>query len=304
MKKAITPAALHALKEALTNIFWYRRDLRGFVTAVLDDSGLVNRVNWDGYKRNAVSALVDYMSRHESKYRQGLLDLMEAVLEMEDFSHLARLEEGAEKVAKAERTVEALRRHAGRYAELQEEKHRAEKARQRRLREQDAERGVRERLNQLRERFLGIVGEPSQRRGYSLEKFLPELFDVFDIDAKASFRLVGEQIDGAFTFDGLDWLFECKWQREPVGASDLDSFGGKIQRKLDNTLGLFLSVNGFSDDGITAYSKGRSVMILSDGADLMAVVEGRITLDFLIRRKRAHAAQKGEIFLPVGSMLS
>jgi hypothetical protein len=28
--------------------------------------------------------------------------------------------------------------------------------------------------------------------------------------------------DGAFAFDGTDFLLEAKWQRSPVGAADLD----------------------------------------------------------------------------------
>jgi hypothetical protein len=38
-------------------------------------------------------------------------------------------------------------------------------------------------------------------------------------------------------------------------------------------------------------------MILMDGADLSAVVEGRISMPDLLRRKRQHAARTGEIFL-------
>lgn len=301
--KKISPAALHALKEALTHVFWYRNDLRTFVTQTLRDPSLVNRANWNGYKRNAVSAIVDYMARHEQHHQEDLLALIEGVLEMKDFSHLAKLDDGDKKVRDAEQAVAALQQHAGAYSRIQQERRRAEEARERRLRAEEQTRGVRARLSELSTEFMTIVVEPPQMRGYSLEGFLPPLFHVFDIDAKASFRLVGEQIDGAFTFDGGEWLFECKWQDAPVGAADLDSFGGKIQRKLDNTLGLFLSVNGFSDEGIEAYSKGRSVLILMDGADLMAVVEGRIALDELIRRKKAHAARKGGILLPVADIL-
>lgn len=301
--KKISPAALHALKEALTHVFWYKKDLRTFITQTLQDADLVNRANWSDYKRNAVSAIVDYMARHEQRYQTDLLALIEGVLEMQDFSHLVKLDDGSSKVRDAEQAVAALHQHAGAYSRIQQERRSAEEARERRLRADEQSRGVRERLAELLEQFMAVVSEPPQPRGYSLERFLPPLFHVFDIDAKASFRLVGEQIDGAFSFDGGEWLFECKWQDAPVGAADLDSFGGKIQRKLDNTLGLFLSINGFSEEGIEAYSKGRSVLILMDGADLMAVVDGRIALDELIRRKKAHAARKGGIFLPVAVIL-
>ncbi len=51
-------------------------------------------------------------------------------------------------------------------------------------------------------------------------------------------------------------------------------------------MGLFLSVNGFSEDAVRIHSTGRSTMILMDGVYLMAVLEGRIDFVSLIVRKR------------------
>jgi hypothetical protein len=143
-----------------------------------------------------------------------------------------------------------------------------------------------------------------QRRGYRLEKILRSLFELFDLDPRASFKIVGEQVDGAFSFDGTDYLFEGKWQQDLVGAADLDSLAGKLSRKLDNTLGLCLSVNGFSEDGgVKAHSSGRRMMILMDGSDLMAILEGRIDLIQLLLRKRREASQTGNIYLRIHEVL-
>jgi len=43
---------------------------------------------------------------------------------------------------------------------------------------------------------------------------------------------------------------------------------GKLCRKRDNTLGLFLSVNGFSEDGVKAHPYGRRMMLLMNARDL------------------------------------
>lgn len=142
-----------------------------------------------------------------------------------------------------------------------------------------------------------------QRRGYRLERILRELFSLFDLDPKASFKVTGEQIDGAFTFQSIDYLLEAKWQKDPVNAADLDSMAGKLSRKLENTLGLYLSVNGFSEDGVRQHSSGRRLMILIDGSDLMAVLEARIDLIQLLLRKRRHAAQTGNIYLRIHELL-
>lgn len=86
-------------------------------------------------------------------------------------------------------------------------------------------------------------------------------------------------------------------------AADLDVLAGKLSRKLDNTLGLFLSINGFSEDGVKAHSSGRRLMLLMDGSDLMAVLEGRIDLVQLLLRKRREASQSGNIYLRIHEIL-
>jgi hypothetical protein len=41
-----------------------------------------------------------------------------------------------------------------------------------------------------------------------------------------------------------------------------------------------------------------------DGADIMAVLDGRIGLPELLKRKRRHAAQTGEIFIKYQDMFN
>jgi hypothetical protein len=157
---------------------------------------------------------------------------------------------------------------------------------------------VRQKLEQIRKRYTGlVVSADPQGRGFELERVMFDLFELFDLDPKASFRNLGEQVDGAFSLDGTDFLFEAKWRQTASGAGDLDSFSAKVRRKLENTLGVFLSINGFSANGIAAHSAGGAVVILMDGADLMAVLEERIDFVSLISRKKRHAAQTGNIYL-------
>jgi len=163
---------------------------------------------------------------------------------------------------------------------------------------------VRAKLEELTKEYFELLSsrEP-QQRGYRLEEIMRELFELFDLDPRASFRIVGEQIDGAFTFDDTDYLFEGKWQQEPIAAADLDVLAGKLARRLDNTLGLFLAVNGFSEDGVKAHASGRRLMLLMDGSHLMAVLEGRIDLIQLLLRMRREASQTGNIYLRIHEIL-
>lgn len=152
-------------------------------------------------------------------------------------------------------------------------------------------------MEELKSKFFEIaINNNKQERGFQLEKLLNELFILFELSAKSSFKVNGEQIDGAFTFDGTDFLLEAKWQKELIPASVLYAFGGKIKNKLKNTLGLFISIDGFSKDGVETNNPLTKQMILMDGEDLMLIFDGRIQLNEMILLKRQHASQTGEIF--------
>jgi len=61
--KKIAPAAIVALKEALTNLYWYKGDLRSFLTSTLTNPALLSRLNWGDYKRNIVGELIEFLGR-------------------------------------------------------------------------------------------------------------------------------------------------------------------------------------------------------------------------------------------------
>jgi hypothetical protein len=302
--KRVAPAAINALKEALTNIYWYKSDLRSFIMNTISNPNILARLDWSDYKRNIVTVLINFLAKNQDTYQNDLLRLMSEVIKVEDYSHLSRLEDGDEKVRKARESVKALKSlvedHFGMVEEQKTSEERRKLAYEKMLRNQ----GVREKLTEIEKDYYSLVSNNNpQQRGFMLERVIKELFTLFDLDPKASFRRVGEQIDGAFTFDNIDYLFEAKWQQELVGLLDLDAFNGKLSRRLENTLGLFLSINGFSDDAVKVHSTGRRLMILMDGSDLMAVIEGRIDLIQLLLRKRRHASQTGNIYLKIHEII-
>ncbi len=304
--KKITPAALVALQDALTHIYWYKPDLRTFLLSAIENRALVGSLNWDksNPKRNIVRDLVNYMARNEGQYQDDLVRLIVEVCRITDFTHLERLEDGHIKAQNARHAVAGLRTLASSHVYLANELREAEKRRQESKEKIHEVTAVSERLDELKTDYYSLLSaSDGQRRGYQLEKLLKDLFDLFDLDPKASFRNTGEQIDGAFTFDGTDYLFEAKWQQQMVNAADLDSLAGKLRRKLDNTLGLYLSINGYSEEGIEAHASGKKVVLLMDGADLMAVLEKRIPLPEMLLRKRRHAAQTGGIYLKIFDVL-
>lgn len=303
--KKISPSALNALIEALVNIYWYKKDFRNFITNSVKDSSILSRINWDDTKRNIANYLVNSLSKLEDIYQCALIELMQDVVSIKDFSHLLRVEDGDKKIIKARQSVQALEKAMGNHKEIFEKEEKCKEARKQAVANINKKHCTDGKLSELKDKYYkATVSDDPQRKGYLLESIMQELFLLFDLDPKASFKIFGEQIDGAFSFEQTDYIFECKWHAKQISASDLDVFSAKINRKLDNTLGLFLSVNGFTDNGIEIHSRGRPKIILMDGTDLMYVLENRICFTDLLRRKKRHASQTGEIYLRASDILS
>ena len=303
--KKISPSALIALKEALTHIYWTRNDLRKFVEYTIENKAIVPTIDWQGnVKFESASQLIDRMAARLDIYNDDLLRLFREVASFSDFSHLKRWDDPELKIEKAKEKVSTLRSHARGHFELLKEKDEAEK------RKAEAKTKIAQtvdyqtKLNNLKDRFIQISTSTNpQKRGFEFERFLNELFIFFDLDPKTSFKIVGEQIDGAFTFDNTDYLLEAKWQQDPVNAGDLYKFAGKLSGKLKNTLGLYVSMGVYSTESTNVDAPGIKSMILMDAADLLAVLDNRITLPVLLYRKRRHASRTGKIYLKISKIL-
>ncbi len=303
MQKQVSAVAIHALKEALCSIYWYKGDLKSFLANCLSDRSALSEADWENYKRQIVSDIVDYLCVDQEKHLGDIRRLFHEVARMDNFRHLSQLDDGKQKAERARQAVAELRRIVESHDAAAQDMENLEERRQRAAERLKNNQAVRQKLDEVKQRYMGLVTSTSpQQRGFELEKVLYDLFELFDLDPKASFRLQGEQIDGSFSLEGTDYLFEAKWQQELVSIGDLDAFSGKVKRKLDNTLGLFLSINGFSQDAVTAHSMGRPVLLLMTGADLMAVLEERMDFVSLLLRKRRQAAQTGNILFQIHEM--
>ncbi|MFD8495885.1 hypothetical protein [Amycolatopsis sp. NPDC059657] len=305
MPKHVNAAVLHPLKEALRLTYWYKNDLRAFLNATLGDRSLVAELDWTAYKHQIVTQLIDKLAANQHKYFDVLLNLLLTVAEVEDPSHLKRLTDGQKKYDEAVNSLTSLRKQVEPYRKLRSEKEDAARRLEAELARNENARAMSEKLAELKQLFFTIMSQDPQTRGYSLEKLLNDLFALYDIDAKGSFRIHGEQIDGAFTFQGVEYLLEAKWQKELTPLADLDTFSSKVNRKLDNTLGLFLSMSGFQPNALTLIGHSRRpTLLLMDGSDLTMTLEERILFPDLLMRKRQHAAQTGDIFLKATSLLT
>ncbi len=153
-------------------------------------------------------------------------------------------------------------------------------------------------LKTLAADFIALSQKPPQERGYAFEKWLKAMFDAYGLEGRGSFRLTGEQIDGSMELVGETYLAEARWRNAPASAEDLHSFHGKLEQKAQWTRGLFVSIAGFTPDGLTAFGKGKRLICIN-GLDLHEMLDRGLSLHEVLTRKARRAAETGSPFAPV-----
>ncbi|MFE7961050.1 restriction endonuclease [Streptomyces sp. NPDC057413] len=299
----IHPDAYGALIEALTTINWnklaYQQDVR---RRLREYPELLTRLDFTTTKRETSSQLVNMLMTEEKRYRDLTIELMTDISRLDSFPNLVKQVDADDLLAQARAAVTNLEKWVGRHAAIAEEREKfaAELAAHRE--NINRTRDFTEVLSELRQEFLRLHGMPNrQQAGREFEAFLHRLFTLFDLEPTLAYNLKGEQIDGSIYHDTNHYVVEAKWLASAVEAEHMTNFDGKVKRKGKNALGLFVSVNGFSEGGRDIFKRSTS-FITVDGADLFCVLDGRIRLDALIARKLEHASRTGDCFFPAAAM--
>lgn len=133
-------------------------------------------------------------------------------------------------------------------------------------------------------------GKDEQRRGYLLQDLLNRTFDIYDIPVMSSFTRNngGEQIDGAFKLDGWHYIVECRWRKKLSDIRELDGLSGQVGRSGKQTMGVLLSINGWSTNVVPLLKQNPDKNIfLVDGYDLRMVLTGEVDLKDILMAKIA-----------------
>ena len=292
--KKFSASSIMALKEALFVLFWKKEELRDFLKQTIDNSVIIGTLNWEATKRECAKELIERMTSRYDIYKNDILNLFTAISDFNDFSHLDYWDEDGSKKKKAETAIKKLRESTKGYFQLTKEQEEAAK------RKIEAEKNILknkslyDELNNLKNTFNEIAMIKNfQKRGFALEKFLNEMFLLYELDPKKSFKTNGEQIDGAFTFENTDYLLEAKWSRQ-VDRGDLSTFCHKVETKFKNAAGLLITIDGVTKEAISPFFKS---IIIMDGIDIISILDGRVTLIDLLYKKRRKASETGNIYV-------
>ena len=146
------------------------------------------------------------------------------------------------------------------------------------------------------------VSKDYQRRGYLLQDLLKQLFLINEIPVTKSFQRNegGEQIDGAFLFQGWHYLIECKWTKKLADIRELDSLLGKVNRSGKQAMGLLLSIDGWSENvPLLLKQNPEKCILLMEGYDLRCVLRGAVDLTRLLNAKITKLNLEAEPFFSV-----
>lgn len=155
--------------------------------------------------------------------------------------------------------------------------------------------------NQIRDKYNKLVESKTspQERGYEFERLIYSVLQNEGLEPRSAYKPEGEQIDGSFFWQGQTFLLEAKWVKDPLPASSIYAFKGKLDGKFHTTSGVYISVNGYSKDLEDTLKFGKSLnIILFDKEDIPLLFNGRVTFTDMLKFKLRQAGDTGSLQVP------
>lgn len=297
----LSPHFIDLVQDALLKSFWKKKALKIFLQRSHVSENFLAQLSGEETKREWLDRLFGKLE--VSERGQALIQQMARTLsEQTAFPDLANWEDSAEKIKAANAAVAALRDYLHlkdtertRERETAERREAAAEIRKKTARSMSDLVALSERLNAL----AASLG--TQTGGYDFQSWFYDLMDYYEVDNRRPYTSNGRQIDGSITIDGTTYLVELKFTSTQSAATDIDSLFKKVSDKSDNTMGILISMSGFSSVALKEASSSKSPLLLFDHSHLYMILSGVISFPDVVRRVRRHSSQEGEAFLPVAN---
>lgn len=285
--------------DALLKSYWRKEALRRFLRRSHIAESFLAQLSPDESKREWLDRLFPKLEATD-RGQAIIQQIARSLADQTTFPDLENWEDSDEKIRAAKSAVAALRDYLDRKQEEQQNKKEIERRRQ--AAEEERLQKVRSQadLSKLKDRLDALCGQlGTQQGGYAFQDWFYDLMDYFEVENRRPYMVAGRQIDGSVTIDGTTYLVELKFTASQSDAPDIDSLLKKVNDKADNTMGLFLSMPGFSSVAISEASFSRSPLLLVDHSHIYMVLGGSFSFPDLVRRIRRHSSQEGKAYLPV-----
>lgn len=299
MAAKTTPRLIELTYEAALKSYWRKEALRKFLRA--SHIAETHLATWgpEESKRDFLDRTFQKLQATD-RSKALVFEMARSLSEQTTFPDLRNWEDSSQKIAEATKSVSELKE----YLKVQDEEIRNEREREEaKARAREERSRIRRSLtdkSKLQERLDALhpaVG--TQKGGYDFQDWFYDLLDYSEIQNRRPYVSNGRQIDGSLTHEGTTYLVELKFTSEQADATDIDSLRSKVDDKADNTMGIMVSISGYSSVAIVGASGRQSKLLVLDATHLYLFLSGALSFGEIVSRVRRHASQTAEAYLPV-----
>jgi hypothetical protein len=295
----ITPRLIELTYEAVLKSYWRKNALRSFLRASHVADSFISSWAHDESKRELLDRLFPKLQASD-KGKALIFQMARNLSEQTTFPDLRNWEDSDTKIQSAHKAVTELKHYLKQQdSEIKDEREKnkfKDNARKEREKNQRA-RTDKTKLQTSLETLLPKIG--TQKAGYDFESWFYDLLDFSEIQNRKPYKTDGRQIDGSLTIEGTTYLVELKFTKDQSSAPDVDSLKAKVNKMADNTMGIMVSMSGYSSVAINDASGNKSTLIILDSSHLYLFLSGVMNFKDIITRVRRHASQTGEAYLPI-----
>lgn len=283
------------IKDGIANLYWYKGDLQKAWLRSRVPEHLLKEVSslrdHDGgtlTKRRQMDALYERLRKADFNRRLEVSrNFVRILVEQNSFSR----QDDRHRIEVAERAslkLKELLRH--------QEKERESRVNRQQPKQTSAEVNYHAALTSLKHEFFEAEKLPPQQRGYALEKIFNRLMQASRIEVYETFKIAGEQFDGAIKHEGRHYLIELKWTLDKTAPIDVNHFYMKVDGKMD-ARGLLISMSGFTPGVLENLPRGKDIKVmLLDGIHFANVIFGQYKFTELLNFAITQASLKGNIY--------
>ncbi len=164
-------------------------------------------------------------------------------------------------------------------------------------------------IDDVNRRLTSLFGmnDKPQERGKILESVLNDLFKAYGILVREDFRrkdpdsnVVLEQIDGIIELNGVVYLVEMKWLKDPVGIAEFSPHLVRLFGRA-NAHGIFIASNGFTEPVLKECTNAlnQRTMFLCSLQEIVMLLQRQDDLLNLLKRKSQAAVIDKNPFLEI-----
>lgn len=299
MTSTIKPRLIELTYEAALKSYWRRNALRKFLRASHVSNSFIDSWSEDESKRDLLDNLFQRLQASD-KGKAVIFKMAKNLSEQTTFPDLRNWDDSDQKIQDAYKAVQELKAYLKKQDEvIVSEKERKDAQGRARKQREIIQRSLTDK-SKLQQKLDGLhpkVG--TQKGGYEFEEWFYELLDFSEITNRKPYVSNGRQIDGSLTLDGTTYLLELKFTKGQSCASDIDSLKAKVGKMADNTMGVMVSISGYSSVAVKDASGSKTTLMIIDASHLYLFLSGAMKFSEIISRVRMHASQTGEAYLPV-----